>query len=268
MTTQDLHLPLLNIERQEIHLWFVFPNDIEAPLLLDQYATFLTMEEKTQWQRFHFARHRHQYLVTRALIRTLLSRYLPGHPAEWRFSKNEYGKPEVIPFSGMMPLRFNLSHTEGLIACGVVLEHDIGVDVEDIERSGDQLGIADRFFSDREVNDLFALPLDSQKSRFFDYWTLKESYIKARGMGLSIPLGQFSFHLADNQPIRISFDPQLQDDPEHWQFRLLQPTPCYKAAVGLCQNPTTSHRLIIRQTVPLGGDQPLMVPTLGASARV
>jgi 4'-phosphopantetheinyl transferase len=65
---------------------------------------------------------------------------------------------------------------------------------------------------------LQTLPEPLQPLRFFQYWTLKESYIKARGMGLSIPLDRFSFDAS--QPTRITFsvDPILEDDAAHWTF--------------------------------------------------
>src|SRR4029078_6585429 len=95
---------------------------------------------------------------------------------------------------------------------------DVGVDVEDRTRKGETVQIADRFFSPVEVAALRALPEERQRERFFDYWTLKEAYIKARGMGLAIPLDQFSFLLEPDMPIRIAFDPRLADDPLAWQF--------------------------------------------------
>ena len=115
-------------------------------------------------------------------------------------------KSRFDPFP-LPPVRFNLSHTDGLAVCAVVLKHDIGVDVEHRQRRVVSENIARRFFSPSEVREFESLPERMQQDRFFQYWTLKESYIKARGMGLSIPLEKFSFHLLKNKPIRISFDP-------------------------------------------------------------
>jgi 4'-phosphopantetheinyl transferase len=117
-------------------------------------------------------------------------------------------------------LRFNLSNTRGLIVCLVARDREVGVDVEDTHRHGETVAIADRFFSPSESASLNKQPLHKQRDRFFDYWTLKEAYIKARGMGLAIPLDHFSYHVENPEAIRISFEPELPDNAERWQFSL------------------------------------------------
>jgi 4'-phosphopantetheinyl transferase len=241
----------LELDSHEIHLWLAFPDEIQDADLLLAYEQMMMPEERTRQQRFHFAKHRHQHLITRALVRTTLSRYANIEPHNWRFSKNDYGRPEIILQKGVPPLRFNLSHTDGLIICGVVLEQDIGVDVENMKRKGETVEIADRFFSQKEVEDLHAVPSANRQARFFDYWTLKESYIKARGMGLSLPLEQFTFHISENEPLRISFDSRLHDEPNKWQFWLLRPTPHHKMAISVCQQTNKHIRLVIKKVVPL-----------------
>ncbi len=245
----------LELPPNEVHLWFAFPDEIQDRVLLQRYHELLTPEEAKQQQRFHFEKHRHQYLVTRAVIRSLLSRYESLPPADWRFEKNKYGRPHLSAIHRVKPLRFNLSHTEGLIACAVVLGREVGVDVEDIQRGGDLIQIADRFFSPTEVADLMALPEKYQESRFFDYWTLKESYIKARGMGLSIPLDQFSFHLRQEEPnLAISIDERQNDPPARWQFKQWELAPSFKAALALEREAGAHFEVIIRKTVPLRED--------------
>jgi 4'-phosphopantetheinyl transferase len=93
--------------------------------------------------------------------------------------------------------------------------------------------IAERFFSAQEVADLRALPEDEQPLVFFDYWTLKESYIKARGLGLALPLGEFTFHRSAGRAPSISFAPELHDDPASWQFAQFWPTRDHRMAVAV-----------------------------------
>jgi 4'-phosphopantetheinyl transferase len=120
-------------------------------------------------------------------------------------------------------------------------------------RSGELLDVADRFFSPSEVAALRALPREEQLDRFFFYWTLKESYIKARGMGLAIPLSQFSFELdsARERGIRIRFDPELKDDPARWDFSALSYGRRHAIASSLERLPESEIRLVLRETVPL-----------------
>jgi 4'-phosphopantetheinyl transferase len=255
----------MKLTPHEIHLWLAFPNEIKDSELLSAYEKQMSPEEVAQQKRFRFPKHRHQYLITRALVRTTLSRYTQISPHHLRFSKNKYGRPEIVAKEGMPSLRFNLSHTNDLIVCGIVLKQDIGIDVEHKERNGATIDIANRFFSKKEVKDLYAIPEKERRDRFFDYWTLKESYIKARGMGLSLPLEQFTFHISENKPLQISFEPELHDDPEQWQFWLLKPTPHHKIAISVCRKANKPYQLITRKVVPLVGEEAFFCTVINQS---
>ncbi len=94
--------------------------------------------------------------------------------------------------------------------------------MENVHAREVDIEIAGRFFAPAEAAALRVLPSEEQQQRFFDYWTLKESYIKARGMGLSIPLESFAFDLEDPARIRVRIKPGLQDDAERWLFWCLR----------------------------------------------
>lgn len=239
------------LRANDIHLWFAFPDEIHNDSVLSSYMDLLAPDEREQQQRFYFERNRHQYLVARALVRTMLSRYTGIRPRDLDFSKNDYGRPEIIFRQSSVPLRFNLSHAHGLIAFAITVKADIGVDVEDIDRGEIDLKCADRFFSKKEVSDFHRVEEKRKRERFYDYWTLKESFIKARGMGLSIPLDQFSFHISDHEPLRISFDLNLTDDPNRWQFWLFKPTGRHRAALSVCRERKDDFQVSIKRVVPL-----------------
>lgn len=211
---------LLELPSNVAHLWYVNPDAIEDWYLLAAYHSVMSKDEAQQQARYRFAAGRKEYLVTRALVRSVLSAYVPVLPKDWQFIRNKHGRPEVSGPPSAPRIRFNLSNTRGLIVCLVTKDRELGVDVEDIQRPGETVAIADRFFSPLETAELLRQPLYKQRDRFFDYWTLKEAYIKARGMGLAIPLDHFSYHLENPQAIRISFAPQLPDNPGRWQFSL------------------------------------------------
>jgi 4'-phosphopantetheinyl transferase len=214
-----------------VHVDLVDPANPEALARADGYRALLSTDEHERMARFVFERDRRQFLLTRALVRTTLSRYASLAPADWRFMANVHGRPEILDRpAGVPDLRFNLSHTDGLIACAVTIGREVGVDVEHIGRRLTH-DVAGRFFAPREVRDLHALPTDEQARVFFDYWTLKEAYIKARGFGLALPLADFAFVLGDSP--RITFEPSLKDDPATWQFAQAWPTPHHRLGLAV-----------------------------------
>ena len=241
------------LPEREAHLWIVRPDQARDPHLLERYDKLLSEDEREKRDRFRFPKDQELCLLARALVRTVLSRYADVPAEAWRFVTNEYGRPEVDEPRSERSLKFNLSHTNGLVVCVVAREREVGVDVEDRERRGKLLEVAERFFSASEVAALRRLPEAEQLDRFFFYWTLKEAYIKARGKGLAIPLSQFSFELDERREegIRISFAPELDDQPERWQFTALSFGRQHRIAVGIERKKQDAVTLIVRETVPL-----------------
>lgn len=211
---QGLHV----IDENEIHLWCARPPALADGGVFRAYEALLSDAERDRCGRFKFERHRREYLLTRALARTVLSHYLPVTPADWRFSANAYGKPETDPPCG---LRFNLSNSPDLVVCLIARCGEVGVDVEPWRRADDILALAEEVFSPTERAGLRALAGQSQAERALSLWTLKEAYVKARGIGLGLPLREFSFVFDGSAPIRLSFAPGFGDQPRRWRFGLL-----------------------------------------------
>ena len=220
------------IDSGQVHLWLAYLDEITDARQLAAYRLLLSEEEQRKQIRFNCERDRHRYLVTRAMQRTVLSSYADIAPSAWRFTVNDYGRPSIAAeHAGARGIEFNLSHTDGLVAMGVTRERSIGVDVENIRAREVDIAIADKYFAPEEVLALRTLPDEKQKQRFFEYWTLKESYIKARGMGLAIPLRCFAVHLEGRGRIRLTPEPGLRDCAEHWVFWQLSFDHEYLAAV-------------------------------------
>jgi 4'-phosphopantetheinyl transferase len=110
--------------------------------------------------------------------------------------------------------------------------------------------IAGRYFAPAEVCDLVHAPLCQQQHRFFEYWTLKESYIKARGMGLSIPLDKFSFHCLDERAVRLTTDPTVDDNANRWRFWQCRPTHDHLLAICADVGERAAPQVTIRKLVP------------------
>ena len=231
----------------QAHVWFVRPEEVLRRGLVDRYSQLLTADETERGLRFRFEESRLEYLVTRVLVRTVLSRYADVGPGDWKFGKHPGGRPEVVqPMPATTP-RFSLSHTRELIACLVARDRDVGVDVENTTRSVGFLEIAERYFSAGEVADIRSLPEPGARKRFFEYWTLKESAIKAMGTGISSGLSRVCFDLGESA-IRASLD---GEDPAGWQFSLHEIGPDHLLAASLRTEHGERLRISIRETVPL-----------------
>ncbi len=242
----------------EAHLWIARLDDLRDPALLAAYADLLADDEAEACARYRLPERRHEHLVTRALVRTVLSRYAGDVPPRaWRFTANAYGRPEIAGPAAGGALRFNLSNTRGLVVCLVARGREVGVDVEAVDRAARCLDVADHYFAPPEVAALRALPPAAQPERFLTYWTLKESYIKARGMGLSLPLERFAFVLDPARPdsIAIEIDPALGDHPDRWQFRTLRYRHSHTIATAVERrsDDRAPIRVVARETVPLVG---------------
>lgn len=251
---------------RNIDVFLSFYNELIHEPLLAQLRRLLTDAEREQEPRFYFADDRKRYLVTRAMVRTVLSRYAAVAPTDWVFSKNRHGRPQIANAGGAGgDLCFNISHTRGLIALGVTRARALGIDVENIAARSAPSDIADRFFARNETAELTGLPRDRQPDRFFEYWTFKESYIKARGLGLSIPLDQFSFQFPHPRGVRLAIEPELGDHPGRWCFWQFRPRPEYQLALCAERIEHEAPRLTIRKIVPTVLDEVLDLPVVRTS---
>jgi 4'-phosphopantetheinyl transferase len=235
------------IDRVEV--WTVRQDHADVRARLPEYESLLTSDERARAARFFQAADRERFTIGRALARTMLSRFGHRPPQDWPIVIDGHGRPELeAGEAGTLDLRFNLSHTDGLVVCAVTVGREVGTDVENVRRSVTH-HVPERFFSPREVADLRALPVEQQQLVFFDYWTLKESYIKARGLGLALPLGQFTFLRGHGGAPTIEFAPELDDDPQSWQFAQFWPTRLHRLAVAVRRS-GDDLRIAVRDVVP------------------
>ncbi|WP_373000468.1 4'-phosphopantetheinyl transferase family protein [Lutispora sp.] len=158
---------------------------------------YVDKDKQVSIKTFHKIEDSQRALAAAVLVRVIAMRRLGIDNCEIQFSTNEYGKPFV---KGFPDFYFNISHSGEWVVCAVD-DKPIGIDIEQIQHV--DLSLADRFFSRQEVLDIHSKPIDEQHSYFYDIWTLKESYIKAWGKGLSVPLDSFSLRLYDNRRIEL-----------------------------------------------------------------
>jgi 4'-phosphopantetheinyl transferase len=200
----------------EVHVWRAHLE--QPPEVLQRLLHTLDTDEQTRASRFHFDKHRRQFIVGRGFLRSLLGRYLEVKPEEVRFAYGPYGKPTLDNAHHAGALRFNASHSHELALYAFAQDHEVGIDLEYIKEGFATQEIAERFFSKYEVEVLRALPRHEQAEGFFRCWTRKEAYIKAIGSGLSHPLDQFDVTLAPNEPAALLRDHRDAEAITRWDM--------------------------------------------------
>ena len=188
----------------------------------------LSADETERAARFHFPADRNRFIAAHGCLRDVLSRYLRCEPGQLNFSINDYGKPALRDHK----LEFNLSHSGGIALVAVARDRKVGVDVERMRQGISMQAIARQYFSKAEAAELQILPLEQREAAFFDCWTRKEAYIKAHGMGLSLPLDSFDVSLTPHEPAILRAacpDPQ---EAARWTLLSLEVDPLHRSAVA------------------------------------
>jgi len=206
---------------REAHLWLAEPTATQGEELLDP-------TERARHQRYLRAEDQQLFLSAHTFVRRVLSTYLPTAPQDVHLEVDPHGRPEIAG----RPLRFSLSHAPGIVACLVTRSVDCGVDAEDTRRIDEPVEIAKSVFSLDEQRSLLDLEPSRLRARFFRIWTLKEAYVKARGLGLALPLDRFSFSTADDG-VSFSCHEVPPQDPTQWQFEVFRPSPHHVVSVAL-----------------------------------
>jgi 4'-phosphopantetheinyl transferase len=190
-------------------------------------VALLSAAERSRFDRFTRDIDRRGYALAHALLRNTLASFIGCEPRALTFEADSYGKPRL---SGIADVSFSLSHTNGLVACGVARGRDLGIDAEAIDRRIDVRGIASRHFTDRESGYVTEGTGDTQMERFLELWTLKEAFLKATGRGMSQSLDSISFDLDERESIGYSLAPDSAG--RRWQFAVFRPTDRHLLAVG------------------------------------
>jgi 4'-phosphopantetheinyl transferase len=224
----------------EVHVWLV--DLIAWEKAADSLLEPLDSEERERAARFKFPAPRNQFVISRALLRRALGRYLGIEAREVRFRTTANGKLELAANFGLSSddlssndLRFNLSHTDGATLFGITRHRQVGVDVERIRMDTNAMELAERFFSRPEVQWLRAQPASEQIPAFFTCWTGKEAYIKAHGEGLSMPLSSFGvLPVAGGASSKLQLE--VYDDAQEarrWSIWQLEPGSGLRAALAV-----------------------------------
>ena len=199
ITTHWASLPqdfLYKLVPGTVHVWRATLDD--SPERASRYRSYLSADELTRANRCRTPHPQYQFVVTRGILRMLLSRYMKVRPAQLQFETQPQGKPALITASSF-PIQFNVSHTRGMALIALTIQHAVGIDVEWIDRNVQDYDIAERYFSARESQYLGSLSPPERTHKFFSYWTCKEAYLKMQGRGIAEGLAQCELTMNPDQ---------------------------------------------------------------------
>jgi len=156
-------------------------SDIKVP------EDFLNQAETGYLCNLKGKKRRDEFIYSRLILKNLLAYNLNSIPKDILLTRNEYGKPYLTDAE---QLKFNITHSRSFVACAATLEHEIGIDVE--EESRDITGVAKSFFCEAETAYLMSIAQHLRNSEACRLWTMKESYVKALGKGMTVPFDSFN----------------------------------------------------------------------------
>jgi 4'-phosphopantetheinyl transferase len=193
-----------------------------------QSRAWMGAAERDRFARFRYENDRLMFALGRFMARTLVGRALGVDPPAWAWREGPHGRPEVD--AAGTDVHFNLSHSAGLVICALARGRAVGVDVEDLARRAPDWGLVERYCSPAEADDIRSHG-DRWRERFLAYWTLKEAYLKARGLGISVPLADVSFAI-EPDGVRIGFERSLAGTDARWAFHMWRAGTRHLAAVA------------------------------------
>jgi 4'-phosphopantetheinyl transferase len=230
------------LDQDEVHICIASLDRADAEVSF--FAGLLAEDETQRAKRFYFPRDRDRFIVGRGLLRTILSSYLEVGPDEICFTYGTHGKPSLEQKEGQLGIDFNLAHSGGWGIYAVTKDRPVGVDVELIQHDFPGDSVAEHFFSPREVDSLRALPKDMQTAAFFRCWARKEAFIKALGLGLSCPLGDFDVPLTPWEAPRLLRVKWAPEEVSRWFMADIDRVPDCAAAVVVAG---TTGRLLLSE---------------------
>ena len=235
--------------------------DEHEPLLANS-LKLLSASEQIRSDRIIQPRVKLRFIISRVLLRKCLSLHLDMAPEDIPITKGHDGKPELCLGSiidknksgGLVS--FNLSHSQNMIAIAISREGDIGIDIERIRLRRNLDKIAESYFSELENKQLASIDLSKHPRMFYSYWTLKEAYTKALGLGFRKAFNSFGFELSE--PVQVYEDGEKKKNFSFLQFLILDK---YQMAVCLKRRGTVEHEFY-SMSIDLCDDSRSFLPSL------
>ena len=215
-----------------IDLWLTsldLPSDI-----VSEYFELLDEQEQGRVTKYKSSKRSNEFIITRGLLRKIIATLFSISPVSFRFKYTDKEKPFLTTDIFDVPLSFNISHSYNNAIIAIGLDRDLGVDIEKIRHNINFKKLAERFFSQKESQNLNNYPDEEIPSVFFSCWSRKEAFVKALGDGISFGLSDFSVSITpdlDNIKLETAYDPA---DARHWSITNIPTGQGYAAAI--CSN--------------------------------
>ncbi|HEX2868122.1 MAG TPA: 4'-phosphopantetheinyl transferase superfamily protein [Ignavibacteriales bacterium] len=219
------------LPEDEIHVWHVKAESASAAEFWD----ILTRDEMERACAYYFSKDRDNFIISRGVLRILIARYLNILPEEITLHFNKYGKP-FLKKNGK-ELKFNVSHSKGMLLFAFSRGLELGIDIEFMRHDFAHMEIAGGFFSKNEVLMLSLLPEEMRTTAFYNCWTRKEAFIKAKGRGLSIPLDSFDVSVRPGDPPELLNIYGQAGESRKWKIFNLNTAHGYCASLAVRGNP-------------------------------
>lgn len=198
----------------EVHVWRV-ALDLPTPQVAELERS-LAPDERARATAFRFPHLRRRFIVGRGTLRAILGRYLELAPHTLRFIYGAHGKPRLGTEYGPEAPQFNITHADDLALIAVAGHRRVGVDIEARREIPDLTALVKYVCSPLERSALAALSATKRSDAFLHCWTKKEAYLKGVGLGLTVPLHEFSIAVAPDEPVRMFPDDHDGTLPTHW----------------------------------------------------
>lgn len=207
----------------EVHLWCVSLDAGQE--LLESCTSALTRAENERISYYAFRQAQESYAISQGGLRLLLSSYLGLSPQAIQLERHAKGKPHTPDDRSLF---FNLSNSGRYCVYAFSRAGEVGIDIEAIRDLPDLQQLIDTNFTDREKEYINRIP-EKRADRFFQFWTVKEAYVKAVGEGMRLTPSSVEFSV-DNNGFSLESIMGVQEH-EDWQCSVFAPGPGYMGAI-------------------------------------
>ncbi len=218
-------IPALETRAVQLYKIDLEPRHVELDRI--KLIPYLSADEIEKFNKYRFRKDKYAFALARYALRIICGHLLDRLPQELEFSYNTYGMPYL---ADVRNFSFNISHSGHMILLGVTRSPAIGVDVEQFKSHINHLELARSVFSKQEIAQLTSIASDQIAQAFYQCWTKKEAYIKAKGEGLHIPLRDFTVRIVDqgfHNLVRVIWNPE---ETSQWQLFNFEIGEGYRAA--------------------------------------